>query len=363
MRRLAIIDLDMSLHGGIEWVSTSIANALAGRYEIELISIYMVGDGPAFPLDERIRHTVLLPAPDRLRYMRKEIKKKLPGWLKDKKIDTVLIQGNYPGWLISSTCAKAGVRLIFSDHEGFMNRPGRRDLIFMRWYTSGKCDRTVVLTEYSRNGYINTFRLPKEKIRCIYNWIEPDIAVSKEYDESSKRIISAGRLSREKGFDLLIRAFAPAAKKHPDWYLDIYGDGDEREKIEGMIKEFGIEDNVRLCGTVDRIWNYYGQYAMYVLPSYVEGMPMVLLEAKANKLPIISFDIRTGPKEIVTDGVNGLLIPPYDTDQMAEAINRLIEDADLRKSMSDHASDDLMKFSKDRIVQQWIELIEEKEET
>ncbi len=349
----------MSLHGGIERVSASLANALSEYYEVYLTGIYQVEKAPAFELAEKVRYNVLLDRPDRLRYMRREIKKKLPAWLSENGIDTVLIQGNYPGWLISSTCAKKGVRLVFSDHEGFMNRPGRRDLIFMRWYTSRKCDRTVVLTDYSRNGYMKKYRLPGKKIRTIYNWIEPEIAVSGGYDLSSKRIVSAGRIGPEKGFDLLVKAFAPVAEKHPDWHLDIYGDGDSRPMVEKLIAEFGIGENVHLLGTVDEMHRYYEKYAMYVLPSYAEGMPMVLLEAKANRLPIVSFDIRTGPREIVTEGVNGLLIEPYDTDAMADAMISLIEDPDRRQSMSEHSQDDLERFSKETILRQWRDLFDE----
>ena len=84
----------------------------------------------------------------------------------------------------------------------------------------------------------------------------------------------------------------------------------------------------------------------------------MLLEAKANRLPIVSFDIMTGPREIVTDGVDGFLIPPYDLEQMASAIGRLIEDDGLRRSMSDRSQDNLNRFSKAAIVSQWRELID-----
>ena len=86
---------------------------------------------------------------------------------------------------------------------------------------------------------------------------------------------------------------------------------------------------------------------------------MVLLEAKANGLPLVSFDIETGPDEIIRDGVNGFLIPPYDTEIMAERICQLIENNDLRKRFSDNAKLDLEKFSSDRIIEQWNDLIKD----
>ena len=103
----------------------------------------------------------------------------------------------------------------------------------------------------------------------------------------------------------------------------------------------------------------YGDYAFYVLPSHREGMPLVLLEAKANKLPIVSFDIMTGPREIIQDKVSGLLVPPEDVKKLGEAMCQLIENIELRVSMSEHSQDNLNEFSKDEILKKWTTLIEE----
>ena len=99
---------------------------------------------------------------------------------------------------------------------------------------------------------------------------------------------------------------------------------------------------------------------MYVLPSHREGMPLVLLEAKANRLPIVSFDVMTGPREIVGDGIDGLLVPPEDIDALCRAMCRVIEDDALRQSMSDRSQENLDRFSKETILQQWLALLENK---
>ena len=97
---------------------------------------------------------------------------------------------------------------------------------------------------------------------------------------------------------------------------------------------------------------------MYVMPSYREGLPLVLLEAKENHLPIVSFDVMTGPREIVQDGIDGILVPPTDTKALGEAMCRLIENDVLRQSMSDHSWDNLEKFSKGKILEQWEAVID-----
>lgn len=102
----------------------------------------------------------------------------------------------------------------------------------------------------------------------------------------------------------------------------------------------------------------YKEYSMYVLSSYREGLPLVLLEAKANRLPIVSFDIMTGPREIVRDGIDGILVPLYDLEKMGNAICSLIENEDLRSSMSLKSQENIYKFSKTAILKQWCDLID-----
>lgn len=122
-----------------------------------------------------------------------------------------------------------------------------------------------------------------------------------------------------------------------------------------------IDYNMSIMGGVESVTaslfnalaEKYKEYSMYVLPSYREGLPLVLLEAKANRLPIVSFDIMTGPREIVRDGIDGILVPPYDLEKMGNAICSLIENEDLRSSMSLKSQENIYKYSKTAILKQW----------
>lgn len=357
MKKVCIVDYDMSVRGGVEQVSASLSAALADTYEVHLISLSM-GGKPTYILDDRVKFTALLGADYRLRDMRRDLKQPLRRYFNENGIDVAIIMGNYPGFLASTARFGTKTKLVFCDHGALMNQWERKDIVFIRLLSSLLSHRVVTLTEQSRDDYRRKFHLKKNKVQCIYNWIDLDCPRSEEYQKASKRIVSAGRFGHEKGFDLLVKAFAPVAKKHPDWQLDLFGDGEMMPVVKALIAENDLENNVNLMGMRTDLAERYRDYAMYVLPSYREGMPLVLLEAKANRLPIISFDVMTGPREIVRDGVDGILVPPYELDSLGSAICRLIEDDALRQSMSDRSQDNLDKFSKQSILNQWRALID-----
>ena len=149
--------------------------------------------------------------------------------------------------------------------------------------------------------------------------------------------------------------------KHPDWQWHIYGDGEQNYKnqIIDLIKQNSLENHIILKDNHSEIYDLYQDYSFLVMTSRYEGLPMVLLEAKAKKLPIVSFDINSGPSDIIRDGVDGFLIKPFDCEAMADKICELIENPELRQKLSDNAYGNLDKFSKEKIIKQWCDLIDE----
>ncbi len=357
MKKICFVDFDMSVIGGVEGVTASLVNALADFYEVHLISI-CGNDVPAYYLDKRVKFSVLQSEEQRLSEMRNNSKQKLVKYFKDNNISVAIAQGNYPGFILSAVKFATKTKLVFCDHGALMNQWHQKDIVIIRLIASLLHSKIVTLTEQNLKDYRRKFSLPKSKVLAIPNWISDSISVSEEYDINSKRILSAGRFGKEKGFDMLVKAFAPVAKKHPDWHLDIYGDGEMMPVVKDLINECDLKNNIHLMGMCSNLAEKYKDYAMYVLPSYREGLPLVLLEAKANKLPIVSFDIMTGPREIVRDGVNGILIPPYDLEKMGNAICKLIEDDKLRLNMSEKSQENVDKFSQPTILKQWCDLIE-----
>mgnify|MGYP003297943959 CR=1 FL=1 len=177
------------------------------------------------------------------------------------------------------------------------------------------------------------------------------------YNSSSKVILSAGQLLKIKGYERVIEVARKILFKYPDWKWVICGEGPERQKLEKLILDAKLTNQVLLLGTVDDMDSQYKKAATYVLTSDMEGLPMVLLEAKSWGLPLVSFDIMTGPSDVIIDEVNGYLIKPYDIDAMAEKIEILISDKDKRVQFSANAQMDMQKFEEKYIISQWETII------
>ena len=144
----------------------------------------------------------------------------------------------------------------------------------------------------------------------------------------------------------------------PDALRALFRDGEEFGRIQAEVERLQLQDFLLLKGRADDLDQRYGQYALFVLTSYREGMPLVLLEAKQHRVPMVSFDCVTGPQEIITDGGDGFLIPPGDIEKMADAICILIERPELRAEMGAFQGGKIESFRKPAVLAQWIRQIE-----
>ena len=190
----------------------------------------------------------------------------------------------------------------------------------------------VTLTEEDKGYYEENLKI-RCPIRCIYNpviWKEN----TGEYDTTSKMILSAGRLTYQKGFDILVDVADKFLKKYPDWKWVVLGEGEDRQMLEEKVKMLDLDKQLLFPGNVSNIDKYYSEAAMFVMTSRFEGLPMTLLETKPYKLPLISFNCKTGPSELIKEGVNGFLVSEGNINDMADKIVQLMEDEKLRKQMS-----------------------------
>lgn len=174
---------------------------------------------------------------------------------------------------------------------------------------------------------------------------------------TSKRIVAAGRLSWEKDFSSLIRAFRMVAARHPDWRLDIYGNGSERNALLKELQNLGLEQVVSIHDTVSNIEKEFCNSSLLVSTSKYEGFGMVLVEAMACGLPVVSYDCPYGPKSIISDGKDGYLVKAGDEQALADCICTTIENPDLRIKMGHAAQISAReRFSIDRIMSSWLSL-------
>ena len=166
-------------------------------------------------------------------------------------------------------------------------------------------------------------------------------------------VVGMGRLTEEKGFDLLLNAFARVAHLHPDWSLLVFGDGPLRQNLCAQAESTGLSNRIAFPGRVLHPSRAFEQASMFVLPSRFEGFPNVLCEAMAWGLPVVSFDCPSGPAEIVRDGTDGVLVPAGDVDAMAAALDRLMGDPGERGRLAARSPEVAQRFNVERVLGMW----------
>lgn len=204
--------------------------------------------------------------------------------------------------------------------------------------------------------------LPKAKKTAIYNpfFVSPSYDAKAEIplgvDPKRKWIMSMGRLTEQKGFDILLEAFATVASRHRDWQLIILGEGELHHELQQLVIKLDLAEQVTLPGRVKNPFPLLRQAQFFVMSSRFEGFPMAHGEAMLCGLPVIATDCPSGPNELIRDGVDGILVPNQDRTALAEAIEDLICDPHKRQRLAKSAPEVGTRFSLDKIIQDWIEL-------
>lgn len=214
----------------------------------------------------------------------------------------------------------------------------------------GGYDATVVLTREDREanwpGRADVTVIPNP---CVRSFVEPAPL-------DTARAIAVGRLVPVKGFDLLIRAWARVAAERPNWQLDIWGEGPERARLQGLIDSQGLGHAVALRGATPEIEREMAAASMLVFPSLFEGFGMVLVEAMACGVPCVAFGCPCGPRDIITHGQDGLLVLPRNIPALADALLSLIDDPAERRRLGANAREKARAFSLEAVAGQWMEL-------
>lgn len=290
---------------------------------------------------------------------RKEHKRKLTALLLKEKPDIVV--SLYPSESSFIPDIKDGSRKVLELHycKFFRLQYGRKGLL--GWIDKlrtrqdeqivRRFDKFVVLTNEDK-GYWGD--LPN--IEVIPN---AAMHVSDAYsDVMNKRVIAVGRLDYQKGFDRLIQAWelVQHTGKFTDWKLDIFGQGEWQEMLQQMIDKAELQNTVCLNRPTKQIGEEYVKSDMLVMSSNYEGFPMVMIEAMACGLPVVSFDYKCGPKDIIQSGINGLLVPNGDIQALADAMMKVMEDEAYRKMLSLNARKVVDTYSEQAVMAQWIRL-------
>ena len=175
---------------------------------------------------------------------------------------------------------------------------------------------------------------------------------------NTKKVIAVGRLSAQKNFSSLIRAFRNVADYYPDWILEIYGEGNERIILQKQITSLHLENNVYLCGNTSQVEEKMCDSSVFILSSIFEGFGLVITEAMSCGLPVVSYDCPCGPKDIITDGTDGFLVPTDNEQMLADKICYLIENPDIRTKMGVAALKKSENYHIEKIIPMWMRLFE-----
>ena len=285
--------------------------------------------------------------------------KLLRNYLKEQNIDIIFGIGMSMNTVGVASTLGLKTKFVSCDHTNSIVDNDTKVKKVQRFVGAKFADKIITLTQEDRRNYIRKYGIAEDKIAYIYNWKE-DVLSNVTYNSESTKLVTVGRFDIQKGYDYLVQVAKKVLNEKSDWTWDIYGSGnkDEVNKIRDLIIENDLQDKLFIKGLEKNQALIYGDKAIYVMTSRYEGLPLVLLEAQQYNLPIVSFRCPTGPNEIVEDGVNGYLVECYDTDKLSEKLLELMEDEVLRQSFSEHAKDNMDKFDKDKILKQWIELIE-----
>ncbi|MFN6566938.1 glycosyltransferase family 4 protein [Dendronalium sp. ChiSLP03b] len=226
----------------------------------------------------------------------------------------------------------------------------------LRQWTYPFADRIVFQTKRARDYFSSKVQASG----CIIPNMVLLPPIEKELSRNllkERSLIAVGRLVRAKGFDLLLQAFAKLKNCYPDWTLTILGEGSLRPDLESLCEQLGLSDRVYLPGAVNNPYEFLKQADIFIMSSRFEGFPNALCEAMACGLPVISTDCPSGPREIIRDGIDGILVPNEDVSALAAAMEQLISNEEERKCLAARAPEVTERFNLEKVMGMWEELL------
>lgn len=359
--------------GGIQRITIAKANALA---DIEGNEVWIVVTDnkrpkPVLPISGKV-HLVDLDVnyyeddwKSRLHVLkgifvkRREHKKKLQRFLNTISPDIVISTGtseknfvprmkvaSNPSFIREIHCTSNYRQLVANGwFEKFSAWAG--DIIDYHYYIR-EYDKIVVLTDEDKQLHWKK----NDKVEVIPNPLTTEH--NKRSTLKSKTVVTAGRLTAQKNFASLISAWKIVNKSHPDWKLEIWGEGSRRNELQQQIEDLQLRDSASLMGYTDDIVSKFADASIFICTSIFEGLPLVFIEAMSCGMPVVSYSCPCGPKDIISDGRDGFIVPVNDEQMMASRICYLIKHEEVRIQMGQASLDNSKAYSKDIIAAKWM---------
>ncbi|GAA2908169.1 hypothetical protein GCM10020221_00330 [Streptomyces thioluteus] len=349
--------------GGTIRTTYNLASTLAEHHDVEVVSVFRHRDEPVLaPSGKvRLRHlvdlrkgspgyegddpeyerpaTVFPAAEGRYKQYSALTDRRIADHLRSLECDVVV--GTRPGLNVHiAQQARRGVARVGQEHLTLSTHSSALKLALRTHYP--RLDAVTTVTEADARTYRKLMRLPGVRIEAVPNSV-PAPAVAPA-DSSGKWVIAAGRLAPAKRYDVLVKSFAKVVAERPDWRLRIYGAGTEKAKLRALVDKLGLYNHVFLMGPANPLEAEWVKGSIGAVTSSLESFGMTIVEAMRCGLPVVSTDCPHGPREIITDGTDGLLVPVGKTDAIAAGLLKLIEDDELRRRMGRAALESSARF-------------------
>ena len=376
MKKVAILSLHLGF-GGIEKSIVALANILSEKYEVEIACTYKLYEKSVFELNDKVKVKYLVPnlKPNR-EEVKEALKKKRILKLLKECITSVRVLNLRKKTMINyiSKCDAdiiISTRDIFNTWLGEYCPPGKLKIGWEHNHYHGDynyarsivrsashLDYLVLVSDSLKKYYSKEMK--NSHCRCVFIPNIIDSIPSSSSSLTSKRIVSIGRLSPEKGYLDLLKIYNEIVKKYPDWKLDIIGDGVQKNLLEEYILKHNLINNVTLHGfqKKDYIDEVLHKSSIYVMTSHTESFGIVLLEAMSHGVPCIAFDSAEGARELINSGMNGYLIKRRNFSAMIKKIEDLIKRKEERKRIGIAGRKSVKKYTANVVKEQWFELLE-----
>ncbi len=355
MKKICFFSANFENSGGTERVTSIIANRLAEEnYDITILSI-RGGKNPFFKLNSKIKLDSLYEKNCSGLVLNLIIFYKLRKKLKECNFDYIIDIDTIHSFFTVPANIGLKTKIISWEHFNFYSDLGVKRRKWGRILASKFAERIITLTNEDKKAYLKNLNI-KSKIDYIYN---PTPYPNENKNLCNSKIaVAIGRLTFQKGFDKLLNIWKEIENKNSDWQLYIIGSGEDREKLLNQKENLNLK-KVTFIENTKNIKEYYEKASIYLMTSRFEGLPMTLIEAQSFGLPIISYDVKTGPKDIITNNEDGYLIENNNEKLFAEKFIELSNNRKKIHEFSQKAYENSKKFELDNIIKKWEKLLNE----
>ncbi len=370
-KKLSIVYIVQTLAvvGGLERIQTEKMNALSatGRYRVSVVCVCQKEGTPnAFPLSADVRQVCLGQVFDPKQPFRSNPVRFFLGWMKwrrqsEKRLKATLC-ALHPDVVVATVnhipngFHRLKAKTVIESHCNLSDTLRGR---IMPWYS-----RMAIARDARHASAVVTLTHDDAALWPFARRVEviPNFTCQKATgpcDYRSRRVVALGRLYKQKGFDLLLDAWKTVAERHPDWHLDIYGEGEQRDALQCQIADGGLSQAVTLHPATSDVAAAYASAAFYVMSSRYEGFGLVLIEAMRCGLPCVSFDCPSGPLEIITHGRDGIIVPyrglsrKEQVDNLAQALCRMMDHEEELPAMGRAAQVASQRYTAENIIPMW----------